>query len=102
MAPSISEQDVRHVAKLSRLHLDDDQVSQFREQLSAVLDYIGKLNELDVGGVEPMARPFDTTNALRDDVPTPGLTVDAALANAPARDGTFFKVPKVLGEGGGA
>lgn len=102
MAEPITEQDVRQVAKLSRLSLSDDQVHHFTRQFEAVLEYIGKLNELDIKGVEPMAHPMDITNALRDDVEQSGLPVDAALANAPARDGTFFKVPKVLGDGGGA
>lgn len=102
MVEAITEQDVRHVAKLSRLSLSDEQVHHFTEQLEAVLEYIGKLNELDVEGVEPMAHPLDITNALREDVPGEALSEDAALANAPARDGAFFKVPKVLGDGGGA
>lgn len=100
--PKITEADVRHVAKLSRLRLSDDEISAYTTQLSHVLDYISKLNELDVEGVEPMAHAADITNALRDDEPTPGLTPEQALANAPASYPPFFKVPKVLGEGSGA
>jgi aspartyl-tRNA(Asn)/glutamyl-tRNA(Gln) amidotransferase subunit C len=67
-----------------------------------VLDYVSKLNELDVEGVEPMAHAADVTNVLRDDEPQAGLTPDEALANAPASEPPFFKVPKVIGDGSGA
>ncbi len=96
---TITEDDVRHVAKLSRLHLSDEEVHHFTEQLAAVLGYIGKLNELDVDGVEPMAHPLELANVLRPDVEQPGIDTDTALANAPAKTPPFFKVPKVLGDG---
>jgi aspartyl-tRNA(Asn)/glutamyl-tRNA(Gln) amidotransferase subunit C len=102
MAPRITEADVRHVAQLSRLKLTDPQVHFFTEQLAHVLGYIDKLNELDVDGVEPMPHPTDMTNRFREDVPTPGMPIDQALRNAPDADPPFFKVPKVLGDGGGA
>ena len=102
MAAKISEEEVRHVAKLSRLRLGDDEVRHFADQLSAVLDYISKLNELDVENVEPMAHAADVTNVLRDDDPKPPLAVEGVLAGAPDASGQFFKVPKVLGEGSGA
>jgi len=96
---TITEADVRHVAKLGRLHVSDDQVHHFTEQLAAVLEYIGKLNELDVDGVEPMAHPLELVNVLRVDTERPGMTTDSALANAPAKTPPYFKVPKVLGDG---
>jgi aspartyl-tRNA(Asn)/glutamyl-tRNA(Gln) amidotransferase subunit C len=102
MSGKITEDEVRHVAKLSRLLLSDDQVHKFTEQLSHVLDYVSKLSELDVDGVEPMAHAADVTNVLRDDEPQPGLATDAAIANAPASEPPFFKVPKVIGDGSGA
>jgi len=102
MSAKITEQDVRQVAKLSRLHLGDAEVTHFTEQLAKVLGYVAKINEVDVEGVEPMAHPLDLTNVLRDDVEQPGLSTDVALANAPQRDESFFAVPKVLGEGPGA
>ncbi|MEM9415401.1 MAG: Asp-tRNA(Asn)/Glu-tRNA(Gln) amidotransferase subunit GatC [Planctomycetota bacterium] len=100
--PTISETDVRHAAKLSRLSLNDDQVHQYTDQLANILDYIQKLNELDIDGVEPMPHALDQHNILREDRETPGLDTDDVLANAPDREGPFFKVPKVLGDGGGA
>ena len=102
MSTSISEASVRHAANLSRLKLTDEQVRFFTEQLSGVLDYIAKLNELDVDGVEPMAHPTEIVNRFREDQVTEPLPVDQVLANAPASDPPFFKVPKVLGEGSGA
>ncbi len=102
MSEKLTENDVRKVAKLSRLKLTDDQVAFYTDQLAHVLGYIDKLSELDVDNVEPMAHPTDMTNKLRPDEPTAGMPVDAALANAPASDPPFFKVPKVLGEGSGA
>ncbi len=98
MPIQITEQQVRHVAKLSRLHLTDDQVTHLAGQLAMILDYVGKINELDCEGVEPLAHPLDLTNALRPDREEPGITVDAALANAPDKTPPFFKVPKVLGD----
>ncbi|QQE11557.1 Asp-tRNA(Asn)/Glu-tRNA(Gln) amidotransferase subunit GatC [Planctomycetota bacterium] len=98
----ITEDDVRHVAKLSRLRLDDQEIHHFTEQLEAVLGYISKLNELDVEGVEPMAHAMDMSNVLREDKEVDGIAVDDALKNAPARDGAYFEVPKVLGDGSGA
>jgi aspartyl-tRNA(Asn)/glutamyl-tRNA(Gln) amidotransferase subunit C len=102
MTLSITEAEVRHVAKLSRLKLSDHQIAFFTSQLSHVLDYIAKLNELDVEGVEPMAHPTAMTNKFRDDQPGPTLAIEQVLANAPDADPPFFKVPKVLGEASGA
>lgn len=98
----ITEADVRHVAKLSRLHLTDPQVHAFTEQLAGVLGYVAKLEELDLRGVEPMAHALTLTNVMREDAEQPGLPVDAVLANAPEKDQPYFKVPKVLDDGSGA
>jgi aspartyl-tRNA(Asn)/glutamyl-tRNA(Gln) amidotransferase subunit C len=102
MPEKLTDQQVRHVAKLSRLKLDAAQVRYFAEQLSDVLGYIDKLGELDVADIEPMAHPTNMTNRLRADDPVPGMPVDQALANAPDADPPFFKVPKVLGDAGSA
>lgn len=95
---ALSESQVRHVAKLSRLELSDEQIRRFSQQLSTVLEHVSKLEELDVTGVEPMAHATDLTNTTRDDQPVAGLTVDEVLANAPQKSEPFFCVPKVLGE----
>ena len=100
--PAITEADVRHVAKLARLELTDEQVHHFTDQLGAVLGYIDQLREVEIDGVEPLAHPLDLVNVLREDVAAPGSDRDVMLQNAPDRQDAFFKVPKVLGDGGGA
>jgi aspartyl-tRNA(Asn)/glutamyl-tRNA(Gln) amidotransferase subunit C len=102
MSDSITEGDVRQVAKLARLHLRDDEVPHFTGQLAAVLEHVRQLDEVDVSDVEPLYQPGHRQSVMRDDESQPGLTADQALANAPARQDDFFKVPKVLGDGGGA
>lgn len=100
--PAIPEQDVRHVAKLARLRLSDAEVTQYAAQLGNILDYVKMLESLNVSGVLPLAHALDQTNILRDDDAIAGMPVAEALSNAPDRDGDFFAVPKVLGDGGGA
>ncbi len=98
MAEQLSLDEVRHVAKLARLRLTNQELEQYRSQLSAVLEHIAKLNELDVTGVEPMAHPSDATNRLDEDVVGESMPVEQLLAIAPAVEGQFLAVPKVLGE----
>lgn len=89
---------VRHVGVLSRIELTDEQVEKFAAQLGAIIEYFDKLNELDTENVEPMAHAAEAHNVLADDVPGTSLSPAEALANAPQRDGDFFKVPKVIGD----
>ena len=98
----IDEAQVRRVALLSRLELSDQEVSQFSTQLSAIFEYIEKLNELDTDNVEPLAHCLPVHNIFREDVPRPSLSNDAALANAPEREDEYFKVPKILDDSSGA
>jgi aspartyl-tRNA(Asn)/glutamyl-tRNA(Gln) amidotransferase subunit C len=99
----LDEAQVRHVAKLGRLKLSDADVARYSTQLTAILGYVAQLKSVDVTGVEPMAHPLPLQNVLREDVVQPGLPTEAVLANAPAKDGPYFAVPKVLdtGMGGG-
>jgi aspartyl-tRNA(Asn)/glutamyl-tRNA(Gln) amidotransferase subunit C len=90
---AISEAEVRRIARLARLKLSDEEVASFREQLSAILEAVGKVAELDLSDVPPTAHPLDLVNVWADDEPRPSLTVEEALANAPDRDGSFFRVP---------
>ncbi len=98
----LSEDEVRHVAKLSRLELDDDEIRRFTHQLADILNYIAKLDELNVDNIEPMAHPCDVTNVQREDRTHAGMSVEQVLANAPEKSPPFFKVPKVLGNDSGA
>jgi aspartyl-tRNA(Asn)/glutamyl-tRNA(Gln) amidotransferase subunit C len=90
---AISRDEVLHVARLARLELTDDEVERFTEQLSAILEAVAKVSELDLSDVEPTAHPLDVVNVWAEDEPRPSLSADEALANAPDRHGGFFKVP---------
>ena len=93
MAVGISPDEVRHVARLARLSLTDDELGRFGEQLGAILDAVSKVAELDLDDVPPTAHPLDLVNVWAEDEPRPCLPVEEALANAPDRDGNFFRVP---------
>lgn len=93
---SLSLDQVRKVAKLARLEMSETDLSRMQQQLSAILDYIDKLNELDTTNVEPLAHPLPVHNVFRADEPTPSLPVDAALQNAPSRFDAYFGVPAVF------
>ena len=99
MDKRIDAQLVRHIGKLSRIELTEEEVQTFSGQLEAILEYFGKLRELDTSAVEPMAHAVEIHNVLADDAPRQGLTPEQALANAPQRDGDYFRVPKVIEEG---
>ena len=92
----ISREEVHHVARLARLSLTDEELERMREQLDAILAYIDKLRELDVEGVEPTSHAAPLVNVMRDDDVTPGLSQEAALANAPDRAGELFRVPRII------
>ena len=96
MAKGIDESQVRHIAHLSRLRLSDAEVASFARQLGVVLAYVEKLDEVDTDGVEPTAHPLPVRNVFRDDEPAEPLGIDRALANAPAKALSYFKLPKVL------
>jgi aspartyl-tRNA(Asn)/glutamyl-tRNA(Gln) amidotransferase subunit C len=84
---------VLHVARLARLELSDDDVAKFQEQLSDILEAVSKVSELDLSDVPPTSHPLDLVNVWGADEPRPSLPVDEALANAPDREGAYFKVP---------
>ena len=99
--PPLDAEAVQHVARLSRLAINDAEAARYAAQLAAVLGYIDTLREVDVSDVQPLLHPLDLSNVLRTDDVEPAMPRDAALRNAPAREGDFFAVPKVL-DGGGA
>ena len=101
MKDIIDEKQVRTVAKLSRLDLTDAEVEIFSRQLSAILEYVKKLNELDTTDVEPLAHCLPISNIFREDKAKESLGVEKTLVNAPQRDGEFFKVPKILDDSSG-
>jgi aspartyl-tRNA(Asn)/glutamyl-tRNA(Gln) amidotransferase subunit C len=90
---AITRDEVLHVARLARLELTEEEVGRFTEQLSAILEAVAKVSELDLSAVEPTAHPLDLVNIWADDEPRPSIPVEDALANAPDREAGFFKVP---------
>jgi aspartyl-tRNA(Asn)/glutamyl-tRNA(Gln) amidotransferase subunit C len=90
---AISREQVEHVARLARLALTDEEVERFREQLSSILEAVGKVGELDLSAVQPTSHPLDLVNVFGEDEPRPSLPLEDALANAPEPDGGFFAVP---------
>jgi len=97
VATQITLDQVRHVAKLARLALREDQLVKYAPQLGAILQYIEQINKIDKSGVEPMAHALPLHNVLREDVVEPSLPLEEVLKNAPQTDGPFFKVPKIIG-----
>lgn len=88
--------DVAHVARLARLALTDEEAHRFSQQFGRLFDFIKELQALDVSGVSPTAQVIPLTNVLRDDVVTPCLSHEEALANAPDKEGPYFKGPRIL------
>ena len=91
----ITRDEVLHVAKLARLALSEEEVERFRGQLSAILEAVGKVSELDLEGVPATSHPLDLLNVLAEDEPRPCLPREEALANAPDPEDGFFGVPAV-------
>jgi aspartyl-tRNA(Asn)/glutamyl-tRNA(Gln) amidotransferase subunit C len=89
----ISRELLLHVAHLARLELRDDELARLEVQLNDILAAVSKVAELDLSDVPPTSHPLDVVNVWGDDEPRPCLSVEEALANAPERDGDFFKVP---------
>ena len=90
---AITTREVLHVARLARLALTEEEVERLGAQLSAILEAVGKVSELDLSDVEPTAHPLDLVNVWAEDEPRPSLPVEEALANAPDREDGFFRVP---------
>jgi aspartyl-tRNA(Asn)/glutamyl-tRNA(Gln) amidotransferase subunit C len=93
---TLSRDEVAHVAHLARLGLSDAELIRLEGQLNHILDQYAKLAELDTDAIAPTAQTIELENILRDDVVTPSLPVEAALANAPERQGDFIVVPAIL------
>lgn len=93
---SVSDADVKKIAKLARLRLTDDEVALYGGQLTKIIDSMAELNTADTAGVAPTTSVLGAVNVMRDDEPRPFEDTEALLANAPERDGPYFKVKKVL------
>ena len=94
----ISPEQVRHVARLARLALDDDEVALYAGQLSAILEHVDAVRRLDTAEVPPTAHPLPVQNVLREDSELPCLDRATVLAQAPAVESDCFRVPRIMSE----
>jgi aspartyl-tRNA(Asn)/glutamyl-tRNA(Gln) amidotransferase subunit C len=92
----LSRESVQRIATLARLRLTADEESEITGQLDRILSYMDKLNELDTANIELFNHDIDNLSALREDKVANQPNTDALLANAPDRDGNFFRVPKII------
>ncbi|QQG40507.1 MAG: Asp-tRNA(Asn)/Glu-tRNA(Gln) amidotransferase subunit GatC [Candidatus Levyibacteriota bacterium] len=88
--------DVAHVAKLANLPLTDEEKKKFEKQLSSILEYIAKLNEVDTKNIEPTSQVTGLENVTREDITAPSFTQDEALSNTTSKHNGLFKVPAIL------
>ena len=93
---SVSTEQVRHIAKLARIAMSDEEIERLAPELNNILGWVEQLAEVNTDGVEPLATVIDQKLRLRDDVVTDGNIRDEVLANAPEAQHGFFAVPKVI------
>ena len=90
---AITREEVLHVARLASLELTEDEVVRLTGELSAILEAVSKVSELDLADVPPTSHPLELVNAWAEDDPRPSLPLDDVFANAPSREADLFKVP---------
>jgi aspartyl-tRNA(Asn)/glutamyl-tRNA(Gln) amidotransferase subunit C len=93
---SVSPEQVRHIAKLARIAMSDEELDRLLPELNNILGWVEQLGEVNTDGIEPLATVIDQQLRLRDDVVTDGGLRDEVLANAPEAQHGFFAVPKVI------
>ena len=93
---AITREEVLHVAKLARLELTDDEVERLTGELSAILEAVSKVSELDLSDVPPTSHPLELVNGWGEDEPRESLSLEQAFANAPKREGDLFRVPPTI------
>jgi aspartyl-tRNA synthetase len=93
---TISSQQVRDIARLARLRLTDEEAVSYQKDLNSILGYVETLRELDTESVKPMSHVLPLTNAWREDEPRKARRSESIMANAPMREGNYFKVPKII------
>jgi len=94
----IDRTEVAHVAKLARIAVPPEELEGLSKELAAIVSYVEQIQKLDLASVPPISHGGDARNVFRADEPVPSLSKDDALSNAPARQGDFFKVPRVIAE----
>jgi aspartyl-tRNA(Asn)/glutamyl-tRNA(Gln) amidotransferase subunit C len=93
---SVTPEQVRHIARLARIAMSDEEIAALAPELNNILGWVEQLSEVNTDGVEPLTAVIDQKLRLRDDVVNDGDCRDAVLANAPAAEHGFFAVPKVI------
>jgi aspartyl-tRNA(Asn)/glutamyl-tRNA(Gln) amidotransferase subunit C len=93
---SVSHEQVRHIAKLARIAMSEEELERLVPELNAIIGWVEQLGEVDTDGVEPLTAVIEQKLRLRDDVVTDGDIRDDILANAPEAQHGFFAVPKVI------
>ncbi|MYB40951.1 MAG: Asp-tRNA(Asn)/Glu-tRNA(Gln) amidotransferase subunit GatC [Chloroflexi bacterium] len=97
----LSSDEVRHIARLARIALSDEETERLRGELSSILGHCQALSAIDTSGVAPTAQSFSLVNVERPDEPQAAAPVSEVLANAPAREGDYIRVRAVLDQPGG-
>lgn len=92
----VSIQDVRHIARLARLALTDDELERVRRELNRIMDHFAELQELDTSGVEQTSHAIPMTNVYREDESLPGMLPQKVVQNAPDSVDGFFRVPAFM------
>lgn len=96
--PTISRDEVAHLARLARLAVTEDELDMFADQLAVILESVASVSEVAADDIPPTSHAVPLTNVFRDDQLRPGLTQQQALAGAPAAEDGRFRVPRILGE----
>ncbi|HIS89378.1 TPA: Asp-tRNA(Asn)/Glu-tRNA(Gln) amidotransferase subunit GatC [Candidatus Avigastranaerophilus faecigallinarum] len=91
----INKEEVKHVAKLARLELTDEEVNKYSQQLGSILEYVEQMNEVNTTGIEPMPHAIPVYNVMREDIVKYEQTKEELMANAPFEEDGFFRVPKI-------
>jgi aspartyl-tRNA(Asn)/glutamyl-tRNA(Gln) amidotransferase subunit C len=92
----IAKEEIEHIAILARLYLSKEEKEIFGSQLSKILDYMEKLNELDTSDVDPTSHVLSLNNVMREDIFKDSISKEDALINAPDHTKRFFRVPKII------
>ncbi len=92
----ISSKEIEHIAMLARLELTAEEKEMFGSQLSNILDYMEKLNELNTIDIEPTSHVLSLVNVMREDIPVDSIPREESLMNAPSRTDKFYRVPKII------
>lgn len=92
----VSKHDIEHIAMLARIDLTDEEKALFGSQLSSILDYMEKLNELDTSDIEPTSHVLSLQNVMREDTVRDSIPREDALMNAPSHTEKFYRVPKII------